>query len=54
LMDKHSIHYSEWAWAGQSTDYILHNEGTLTMLEADIEHMRKVFTGPRNPATMNV
>jgi hypothetical protein len=48
------IHYSEWAWIGQPTDYILHNEGTLTMLEADMNHMISVFTGPKNPATMNV
>jgi hypothetical protein len=54
LMYDYPIHYSEWAWAGQSTDYILHNEGTLNMLEADIDHCIKVFTGPRNPATMNV
>jgi hypothetical protein len=33
-------------------DYHLTNEGALSMLESDITHMIKVFTGPKNPATM--
>lgn len=41
-----SIHYSEWAWIGTSFDYVLYNEGSLSMLEADIDHMIKVFSGP--------
>jgi hypothetical protein len=52
-MDKiHRIHYSEWAWIGQIMDYQLENIGAISMLEADIDHMRKVFTGPQKPAIM--
>lgn len=40
-----NIHYSEWAWIGQKTDYILTNNGTFDMLEADIKHMLKTFIG---------
>lgn len=47
-----SIHYSEWAWIGSIMDYQLDNVGALSMLEADIVHMLKVFTGPKNPATI--
>lgn len=47
-----SVHYSEWAWIGSIMDYHLVNEGALSMLEADITHMLKVFTGPKNPATI--
>lgn len=50
--DYPNVHYSEWAWVGQIMDYQLDNNGTLTMLEAEIEHMRKVFTGPQKPATI--
>jgi len=46
------IHYSEWAWAGQIMDYQLDNNGSISMLEADISHMIKVFTGPQKPATL--
>lgn len=46
------VHYSEWAWVGQIMDYQLDNNGSLSMLEAEIEHMRKVFTGPIKPATI--
>ena len=52
LMSDYPIHYSEWAWIGHPTDYQLDNVGALSMLEADIEHMIKVFTGPQNPAIM--
>jgi len=52
LMTDYPIHYSEWAWAGQIMDYQLDNNGSITMLEADIGHMLKVFTGPQNPAIM--
>lgn len=51
-MEKLGIHYSEWAWIGSIMDYHLVNEGALSMLEADITHMIKVFTGPKNPATI--
>lgn len=51
-MEKTGIHYSEWAWIGSIMDYHLTNEGALSMLEADITHMIKVFTGPKNPATI--
>ncbi len=40
-----NIHYSEWAWIGQKTDYVLTNNGTFDMLEADIKHMLKTFIG---------
>jgi len=52
LMSDYSIHYSEWAWIGHPTDYQLDNVGAISMLEADIEHMIKVFTGPKNPAIL--
>ena len=52
LMSDYPIHYSEWAWIGQIMDYHLVNEGAISMLEADITHMLKVFTGPKNPATI--
>jgi hypothetical protein len=42
----HRIHYSEWAWIGSIMDYHLTNEGALSMLESDITHMLKVFSGP--------
>ena len=51
-MVKLGIHISEWAWIGSVMDYHLTNEGALSMLESDITHMIKVFTGPKNPATM--
>lgn len=51
-MTKTGIHYSEWAWIGSIMDYHLVNEGALSMLEADIDHMRRVFTGPKNSATI--
>ena len=47
-----SVHYSEWAWIGSIMDYYLVNEGAISMLEADINHMLRVFTGPKNPATI--
>ena len=51
-MLKTGVHYSEWAWIGSIMDYQLDNVGTLSMLEADIVHMLKVFTGPQKPATI--
>lgn len=45
-MIKLGIHYSEWAWVGESFDYTLHNESSVSMLESDISHMLKVFSGP--------
>lgn len=51
-MEKLGIHYSEWAWVGQIMDYNLNNVGAVSMLEADITHMLKVFTGPQKPATI--
>ena len=41
-----SVHYSEWAWIGSIMEYHLVNEGALSMLEADVTHMLKVFSGP--------
>jgi hypothetical protein len=52
LMIDYPIHYSEWAWIGSIMDHELHNIGTVSMLEGDVGHMLKVFTGPRNPATI--
>jgi rhodanese-related sulfurtransferase len=52
LMSGHKIHYSEWAWVGQIMDYQLDNNGSISMLEADIGHMLKVFTGPQKPAIL--
>lgn len=52
LMVDHPIHYSEWAWIGQHFNYELYNEGSISMLEGDVEHMLRVFTGPREPATI--
>lgn len=51
-MEKSGIHYSEWAWIGSIMDHELHNTGTVSSLEGDIGHMLKVFTGPKNPATI--
>ena len=45
-MLKTGVHYSEWAWIGTPTDYQLDNVGAISMLESDIEHMIKVFSGP--------
>jgi hypothetical protein len=44
-MIKNNIHYSEWAWIGSTFDYQLPNNGSLIMLESDVKHMLKVFTG---------
>jgi hypothetical protein len=52
LMIDYPIHYSEWAWIGSIMDHELHNTGTVSMLEGDVAHMLKVFTGPRNPANI--
>lgn len=52
LMSDYSVHYSEWAWIGHPTDYQLDNISTVGMLEGDIEHMIKVFTGPQKPAIL--
>lgn len=46
------IHYSEWAWIGYPVDYQLDNVGAISMLDGDIEHMIKIFTGPQKPATI--
>lgn len=41
-----NIHISEWAWIGQQINYLISNNGTLSMLEADVKHMLRVMTGP--------
>ena len=46
------VHYSEWAWIGSIMDHELHNTGTVSMLEGDVSHMLKVFTGPQKSATI--
>ena len=48
IMSDYSVHYSEWAWIGEQIDYLISNNGTMSMLEADVTHMIKVFTGPIN------
>jgi hypothetical protein len=50
LMVNYPIHYSEWAWIGYHRDYTIDNNGSLVMLESDLKHMLKVFTGPKNSA----
>jgi hypothetical protein len=50
LMVNYPIHYSEWAWLGHHRDYVIDNNGSLVMLESDIKHMMRVFTGPKNTA----
>lgn len=39
------VHFSEWAWIGQETDYNISNNGSLDMLNADVKHMLKIFGG---------
>jgi adenylate kinase family enzyme len=46
LMLDYSIHYSEWAWIGEKFNYLLTNNGSLAMLEADVKHMLRVHSGP--------
>ena len=46
LMSKHCVHYSEWAWIGQQFNYQISNNSTVSMLEADVNHMLRVMTGP--------
>jgi hypothetical protein len=46
LMKDYPIHYSEWAWIGQDYHYTLINDGSIAMLEADVKHLLRLFTGP--------
>lgn len=46
IMMDHPIHYSEWAWIGTQFDYQIDNNGTMIMLESDVNHMLRVFQGP--------
>lgn len=46
MVEHYKIHYSEWAWVGSPIDYQLDNIGAMSMLEGDITHMLKVFSGP--------
>lgn len=39
------VHFSEWAWIGNLFDYVIPNNGSLIMLDSDVKHMLKVFTG---------
>jgi len=39
------VHFSEWAWIGSHFDYVIPNNGSLIMLDSDVKHMLKVFTG---------
>ena len=52
LMSQHNVHYSEWAWIGQQFNYVIPNNGTIAMLEADVRHLIRVFTGPTDSDTM--
>ena len=45
-MEKLKVHYSEWAWIGHQLNYLISNNGTVSMLEADVKHMLRVYTGP--------
>lgn len=45
-MEEGKVHYSEWAWIGQRMDYQIDNNGTKIMLDSDVKHMIRVFTGP--------
>lgn len=40
------IHYSEWAWIGTHFDYLLHNEGSLNELEANVTFALTSLHGP--------
>jgi hypothetical protein len=42
---KTGVHFSEWAWIGNLYNYVITNNGSLIMLESDVKHMLKVFTG---------
>jgi hypothetical protein len=44
----HNIHYSEWAWIGERFNYLITNDSSKIMLDADVNHLVKVFTGPVN------
>ena len=46
LMIGYPTHYSEWAWIGEKFNYLLTNNGSLAMLEADVKHMLRVQLGP--------
>jgi hypothetical protein len=46
LMMGYPTHYSEWAWIGEKFNYLLTNNGSLAMLEADVKHMLRVQSGP--------
>lgn len=50
LMVNYPIHHSEWAWVGHHRDYQIDNNGSIVMLESDVKHMLKVFTGPTKSA----
>jgi hypothetical protein len=51
-MSDHNVHYSEWAWIGEKIDYLISNNGSMAMLNADVNHLIKVFTGPKNDNIM--
>lgn len=44
-MNTTGVHYSEWAWIGQPVNYNIKNDSSLSMLEADTNHMLKVLFG---------
>jgi hypothetical protein len=52
LMRSFGVHYSEWSWIGSQFDYVITNNGTISMLEADVEHLKRAFTGPINTDTI--
>lgn len=51
IMKRKNVHYSEWAWIGQQFDYQIDNNGTMIMLESDVRHMLRVFSGPNEDFT---
>lgn len=40
------VHISEWAWIGQTFDYVINNEGNKNELEANIKYCLTLFKGP--------
>lgn len=48
-----NVHVSEWSWIGNQFDYHIDNKGSMIVLESEINHLLRVFTGPINFDIMN-
>lgn len=46
LMKDVDVHFSEWAFIGSKFDYSIRNDSSKVLLESDVNHMMKIFTGP--------